>query len=221
MFQLSTGYGHIAPETDAGKIATIFYGIIGIPLTLIVLTEIGKCLTLFLKYWAKKSQQTSMDSSEEFNFGPLTACTLTFIYLFTGATLFSLVEDWDLLDSSYFSFITFSTIGFGDMVPEHEEYLFVTVVYVFSALSVVSMCFCSIQEFVDPYMNVLHDRLIKLRYDKEKNDDADETSSDQYGRYSSSKSATAYKSSSPKVQHKIWTKKIDEDDDEEEESVVD
>lgn len=35
------GYGNIAPVTDLGKIATIFYAIIGMPLFLLYLSNIG------------------------------------------------------------------------------------------------------------------------------------------------------------------------------------
>lgn len=178
------------------------------------MAEIGKFLTLCLKYWAKKSQQTSVDSSEEFNFGPLTAIVLTFIYLFTGASVLSLFEEWDLLDSSYFSFVTFSTIGFGDLIPEHQEYLIFTIIYTFTALSLCSMCFCSIQEWVDPYMTSFQQYIQSFKIGKS-SDERRKTD------YTSSKSANAYKSS-PKVQHRVWTKRVNEDEeDDEEESIVD
>lgn len=38
------GYGNIAPATDLGKIATIFYAIIGMPLFLLYLSNIGECV---------------------------------------------------------------------------------------------------------------------------------------------------------------------------------
>ena len=43
--------------------------------------------------------------------------TLLFAYLLLGSMLFTLWEDWSYIDGAYFSFITFTTIGFGDLVP--------------------------------------------------------------------------------------------------------
>ncbi|XP_061194826.1 TWiK family of potassium channels protein 7-like [Saccostrea echinata] len=44
------GYGHITPNTNFGKVMTIFYATIGIPLALMVLAEVGKKLTVGLKF---------------------------------------------------------------------------------------------------------------------------------------------------------------------------
>lgn len=44
------GYGNIAPRTPPGKIATIFYAIIGIPLMLLYLTNIGDILAKAFRY---------------------------------------------------------------------------------------------------------------------------------------------------------------------------
>lgn len=148
------GFGNIAPQTPTGKVATIFYATFGIPLTLLVLSEVGKFLTLLLKGGIKKIQKNNKsDSSEEFNFGPKTALLLTFLYLFTGATVFSFVEGWNLLDSSYFCFVTFSTIGLGDVVPDHPNFMIFIMLYDFTALSMCSMCFYSVQRSVDVYLN--------------------------------------------------------------------
>ncbi|GAB1604293.1 family of potassium channels 18-like isoform X2 [Argonauta hians] len=43
------GYGHVAPSTDWGRIATMIYGTIGVPLALIVLADMGRHFTILLK----------------------------------------------------------------------------------------------------------------------------------------------------------------------------
>ena len=43
------------------------------------------------------------------------------VYIGFGAYIFREWEGWSWLDSSYFSFITLTTIGFGDMVPDHKK----------------------------------------------------------------------------------------------------
>nr|XP_016930491.1 uncharacterized protein LOC108010163 isoform X1 [Drosophila suzukii] len=47
------GYGHITPKTDWGRALTIVYAIIGIPMFLIVLADLGKVFTRCVKFlWA-------------------------------------------------------------------------------------------------------------------------------------------------------------------------
>src|SRR6218665_1220904 len=44
------GYGHVVPKTDAGRVASIIYAFIGIPLLLMVLTDLGKLFTRAIKF---------------------------------------------------------------------------------------------------------------------------------------------------------------------------
>ncbi|VDM29680.1 unnamed protein product [Toxocara canis] len=39
------GYGNVAPQTFAGRLFCIFYGLIGIPLTLLAIADLGKFLS--------------------------------------------------------------------------------------------------------------------------------------------------------------------------------
>ena len=48
-----SGYGNFAPVTTAGRIATILYALVGIPLCLVALADFGKLFTRILKFfWA-------------------------------------------------------------------------------------------------------------------------------------------------------------------------
>lgn len=44
LFYISTGFGNIAPRTTLGRIVTMVYAILGIPLTLIYLSSTGGVL---------------------------------------------------------------------------------------------------------------------------------------------------------------------------------
>lgn len=53
-FFLFAGYGNFAPVTNEGKIATIVYGTIGIPLCLILLADLGNLIAKLVKHGVKK-----------------------------------------------------------------------------------------------------------------------------------------------------------------------
>ena len=46
----AVGYGHIAPKTGAGMVVTIFYAIVGIPLTLLTITNLGRMLATAFRF---------------------------------------------------------------------------------------------------------------------------------------------------------------------------
>ncbi len=51
---LSAGYGNLTPKTDVGKLMTIFYALVGIPLMLLYMTNIGHILGSSFKYTYSK-----------------------------------------------------------------------------------------------------------------------------------------------------------------------
>ena len=51
---LFSGYGNFAPVTPEGKVATIIYGTVGIPLCLILLADLGNLIAKIVKNGVKK-----------------------------------------------------------------------------------------------------------------------------------------------------------------------
>ena len=86
--------------------------------------------------------------NEDFKLPVSVAVGFIFAYIFLGAGMYRLWEDWTYLESFYFVFITTSTIGFGDILPEHPNFFLLSCVYTFLGLALVSMTVNVIVEFL-------------------------------------------------------------------------
>ncbi|XP_038677661.1 potassium channel subfamily K member 18 [Scyliorhinus canicula] len=62
-------------------------------------------------------------------------------YLLFGAGILSIWEKWQYLDSFYFYFITITTIGFGDFVPEHPNFFMIMSLLIITGMAIMSMAF--------------------------------------------------------------------------------
>lgn len=74
------------------------------------------------------------------------ALFLLVTYMMFGAVVFSIWEGWNFFDSLYFVFISMSTIGFGDLVPQHPKRMIGTFAYLLFGLALTSMCINVVQE---------------------------------------------------------------------------
>uniref|UniRef100_A0A0K0EVI7 TWiK family of potassium channels protein 9 (inferred by orthology to a C. elegans protein) n=1 Tax=Strongyloides venezuelensis TaxID=75913 RepID=A0A0K0EVI7_STRVS len=76
----------------------------------------------------------------------------TFLYILFGAYIVHLYEnDMNFFQAFYFNFITLTTIGLGDFVPQSYDYLALTITYVFVGMALVTVT-----------LNLLSDILKKL-----------------------------------------------------------
>lgn len=128
----------MAPHTVAGRVATIIYAIIGIPIYVMIIHKLGRlCLKLLHKFWkfalrltrywrcarksrkSKRQSASAEDDEESVNNIPVSlAVGVTFAWMLTCAGVCCLFfeRSWDYFTSFYFFFISLTTIGFGKCV---------------------------------------------------------------------------------------------------------
>ena len=123
------GYGHLFPRTPEGKAACLVYALIGIPLNALLVGSLGNLFGSKLKKILHHFQDNDFEkeSTPQKRTMLLVMETVGFTLLFTSclvlvpAGIFMHLEDWDFGDSLYYTLITLTTIGFGDMVPNHTH----------------------------------------------------------------------------------------------------
>lgn len=82
---------------------------------------------------------------DEFNLPISVAITVLLLYIFLGAFVYCMWEDWSYFESFYFVFISMSTIGFGDYVPKHPIFMMASIAYLVFGLALTSMCINVVQ----------------------------------------------------------------------------
>ena len=80
-------------------------------------------------------QMHSLDAS---NLLDRLAYLIVTLYLLAGTTVFSLLEGWSYPDSLYFSMVTLSTVGYGDLVPKTPYAKAVCCIFILIGVSLVS-----------------------------------------------------------------------------------
>ncbi|CRK99224.1 CLUMA_CG012564, isoform A [Clunio marinus] len=124
------GYGNLSPNNTFGRMFTIFYALIGIPVHAILFAYLGEFwgrmfLRLYERY--KKFKLSSNDNWVPPQFSLIVQIILYVIpaiifFIFLPAFVFSYFEGWDYSISVYYSFITLTTIGFGDFVATFQPH---------------------------------------------------------------------------------------------------
>ncbi|XP_067681317.1 potassium channel subfamily K member 16-like isoform X1 [Haliotis asinina] len=166
----TVGYGHLAPLTTSGRVVTVIYALIGIPLTLIMLKDIGdklsNCITRLYrvqycqKAWINKTINVSLIVAVGAN-----------VTILLPSALFIHVEGWTMTDAVYYCFITLSTVGFGDFLPRGGDllswnrhlYIFFIYIWVFIGLAYISLIIsCISNTIVEKARSVERQTLTKV-----------------------------------------------------------
>ncbi|CAG7832543.1 unnamed protein product, partial [Allacma fusca] len=141
-------YGHSTPVTVGGKLFTMCYAAVGIPLGLVMFQSIGERLNRFSSFAirnVKKLAGCAYTDPTETNL-ICVVMTLSTITIAGGAGAFSHYEGWTYFDSVYYCFITLTTIGFGDMVALQKdsaldtkpEYVAFALIFILFGLAIVA-----------------------------------------------------------------------------------
>ncbi|XP_013185154.1 muscle M-line assembly protein unc-89 [Amyelois transitella] len=82
---------------------------------------------------------------DEFNLPISVAIFILVVYLIIGAVGYNMWETWSFFESFYFVFISMSTIGLGDLVPDHPMFMMASIFYLVFGLALTSMCINVVQ----------------------------------------------------------------------------
>jgi potassium channel subfamily K protein len=126
----------------------MMYATIGIPLGLVMFQSIGerlnKCSSVIIKQIKKMTKQAHVQATEVNLIGVV--ITLSILIIVAGAAVFSRYEGWSYFDSTYYCFVTLTTIGFGDYVAlqnndalaSQPEYVAFSLIFILFGLTVVA-----------------------------------------------------------------------------------
>lgn len=115
-----SGYGHTTPLSDTGKAFSIFYALIGVPFTMLVLTVcVQKLMYPLVLAPVGLLHRAGMEQRPAAIVHFILLLVLVILGFFVApAAVFSALElSWSFLDGIYFCFISLCTIGLGDFVP--------------------------------------------------------------------------------------------------------
>ncbi|KAH7714781.1 TWK-16 protein [Aphelenchoides avenae] len=160
------GYNRIAPITLAGRLFCVAYGICGIPITMIIIANIGQYLNQFagatrksLETYRERRRRSKAsitgedipESSIELMSVGLLICFL--LYVCFGAVLLPLLNGkFDFLNGIYYNFLCLTAIDFGQLVPAKWAFLPITFLYVCLGLAITTIAI----DIGSEYMKKLH-----------------------------------------------------------------
>ncbi|XP_013421280.1 potassium channel subfamily K member 10 [Lingula anatina] len=115
------GYGNISPTTAGGRAFCVIYAIFGIPMMGVILATIGQKI----KNGAQKLRNRCFPGKESRKIwiikSLLTLALGIILFMIVPAGIFTAIEGWTYAESLYYTFITLTTIGFGDFVAGVES----------------------------------------------------------------------------------------------------
>uniref|UniRef100_A0A1I7ZCC5 Ion channel n=1 Tax=Steinernema glaseri TaxID=37863 RepID=A0A1I7ZCC5_9BILA len=161
------GYNRIAPITTPGRLFCMLYGIVGIPITMIIIASVGQYLREFAVSCRQKMQtkkirrrmsmflaaQDELDEEASIELVSIAVLVVFFLYIAFGAWLLPLLNGQsDFINGLYYNFLCLTAMDFGQLAPEKVIFVPVTLCYVCFGLAITTIAI----EVMANYMRRLH-----------------------------------------------------------------
>ncbi|XP_078377556.1 uncharacterized protein LOC144660710 [Oculina patagonica] len=114
------GYGHMTPDTWVGQLVTVFYGLVGLPISMLALKTLGEVIVSGIQSLVLRIEKRSLKTKQVRKIRQKTfvgTCVLMILFLLLGSVINVLAEGWSFVEGIYVWFVVLSTIGFGDYIP--------------------------------------------------------------------------------------------------------
>nr|CDJ93446.1 Ion transport 2 domain containing protein [Haemonchus contortus] len=134
------GYGDVSPGNTLSKIFCMFYVSVGIPLLLLALTHIGQLFAEF--HWTLTLSVFNLKVDPESRRKVPVPIITVFLLLhaLVGGFLFCYwIDELPFLTSVYFSFVSITTIGFGDVIVKPKSDIDTVVLIAYLAFGIIIM----------------------------------------------------------------------------------
>eukprot|EP00397_Hematodinium_sp_SG-2012_P059829 GEMP01077190.1.p1 GENE.GEMP01077190.1~~GEMP01077190.1.p1 ORF type:complete len:280 (+),score=42.38 GEMP01077190.1:121-960(+) len=140
------GYGNCHPQTSLGRVATVIFAVIGLPIMGYTLALVAEAIITSTSYAVEKTFKTRVDTVQR---KTQLLWVLLFIVLFGGAYIYTVLEQWSYLESLYFCFVTLSTVGFGDYLPHTGTSQIFSILYIIFGLGLCASLIATLTGFVE------------------------------------------------------------------------
>ncbi|XP_015676731.1 potassium channel subfamily K member 16, partial [Protobothrops mucrosquamatus] len=177
---LSTiGYGNLSPKTAGGQLFCVFFALFGIPLNIVFLQHVGKMLSMVCERLAKWLYRKGVKKKTARGLTLLFFLVMgILVFLCVPSVIIRKIEGWSYSEAIYFTFITLSTIGFGDYMigRQHDKFYFrgyriVVAIWIIFGLAWIALLFNLLTTLLeDPNEKPIEDYLqVKTVRKKKKN----------------------------------------------------
>eukprot|EP00794_Sanderia_malayensis_P016913 gene16913-18619_t len=153
----TVGTGHIVPVTFYGRLFAILSALVGIPLYALFLKHFGDCVLQVNRRIIRccEAAQPRHKRGSNRNSKMVLFAFFQMVFIIGMGALGAIPFDWTYFDGVYFCFISLSTVGFGDLIPDLSgNKAIYGVVYMFYnviGLGFVSCFICTVVNAIDDF----------------------------------------------------------------------